>query len=139
MAKKPKQKTSEKLKGMADALARMVPKPIQPRQPAQPAQPAQPPKAPEGFADQVIERVRKEEPPAKQATFRYHDRPKNYTKPFLVRMTDGAYVKLGRASYVTGRDVTDIAREGINRYLAELEAEHGKPFPPHPKEKEKKV
>lgn len=135
MAKKPKQKTSEKLKGMADALARMVPKPIQPRQPAQPAQP---PKAPEGFAEQVIERVRKDEPKAKQATFRYHERPKNYTRTFLVRMTGDAHLRLMRASYVLFKGATDITREAINKHLADLEAEYqkktGKPFPPTPDE-----
>lgn len=129
MAKK--QSASDKLKSMASALGKVVPKPIQQTPPAQPAQPIQPPA---GFADRVIEKARKEQ----QTTFRYHERPKNYTKPFLVRMTDDAYIKLKRASHITFRDVTDLAREGINRYLAELEAEYqkktGQPFPPTPKE-----
>jgi hypothetical protein len=127
MAKKPKQKTSEKLKEMSDQLRRMEARRIQPQQPAQPQQTAPP--------AQPAQTIQPAPPPQQkpvQKTFRYHERPKNYTKPFLVRMTDDAYVKLNRASYVTGRDVTDIAREGINRYLAELEADHGKPFPPHP-------
>ena len=133
MAKKPKQKTSEKLKGMADALARMVPKPIQPRQPAQPQQTAPPPQP-----AQTIPPAQPPQPKPVQKTFRYHERPKNYTKTFLVRMTDDAYVRLMRASYVLFQGATDIAREAINKHLAELEAEHqkktGKPFPPTPKE-----
>lgn len=129
MAKK--QSASDKLKSMASALGKVVPKPIQQTPPAQPAQPIQPPA---GFAEKVIEKARKEQ----QTTFRYHERPKNYTKTFLVRMTDDAYVKLMRASYVLFQGATDIAREAINKHLAELEAEHqkktGKPFPPTPKE-----
>ena len=133
MAKKPKQKTSEKLKGMADALARMVPKPIQPQRTAPPPQPAQtiPPA-------QAIPPAPPPQQKPVQKTFRYHERPKNYTKTFLVRMTDDAYVRLMRASYVLFQGATDIAREAINKHLAELEAEHqkktGKPFPPTPKE-----
>jgi len=129
MAKK--QSASEKLKSMTSALGKVVAKPIQQTPPAQPSQPIQPPA---GFAQKVIEKARKEQ----QATFRYHERPKNYTKTFLVRMTDDAYVKLMRASYVLFQGATDIAREAINKHLAELEAEHqkktGRPFPPTPKE-----
>jgi hypothetical protein len=134
MAKKQKaKKTSEKLKGMADALARMVAKPIQPQQPPQILQPSQqiqpPPQTQPAQPSQ----------PAKQQTFRYHDRPKNFTKTFLVRMTPEAHDKLLRASYVTFRESSDIVREAINRHLAELEAEHQKkhggrfpPIPPKP-------
>jgi len=123
MAKK--QTASEKLKSMTSALGKVVAKPIQTTPPPSPKIQTAPP------AEQIQ--------PPKQATFRYHDRPKNYTETFLVRMTTEAKIKLERASYVLFRGSTDIAREAINKHLAELEAEHikktGQPFPPHPKEK----
>jgi len=129
MAKK--QSASEKLKSMTTALGKVEAKPIQQTPPAQPSQPIQPPA---DFAQKVVEKARKEQ----QATFRYHERPKNYTKTFLVRMTPEAHIKLLRAHFVTFRESSDIVREAINLYLAELEAEHqkktGQPFPPTPKE-----